>query len=224
MTATASTEPLSPTPRTTLGRKKPRAVTERAALHKVLDGALVCHLGLVIDGSPAVLPTGYGRDGDTLYLHGSTGARSMIAASGGIDVCVTVTLTDGIVYSRAVHSYSMNYRSAVVYGRAEPVTEPAAKLHGLRVLSDHLAPGAWEYSRAVNAKESAAVSVLAIDLAEASLKVRSGEPSDDPEDIEAGTAWAGVLPIHTTFGTPVPSPDLYPGTAVPAHVTDRVWD
>lgn len=214
-------KPLSSTPRTTLGRKKTRAATERAALHEVLDAALTCHLGLVIDGSPVVLPTGYGRDGDTLYLHGSTGARSLLAAADGIDVCVTVTLTDGIVYSRAVHSYSMNYRSAVVFGRAEPVTEPTAKIHGLRVLTEHLAPGSWEHSRGVTAKELAGVAVLRLELAEASLKIRSGGPNDDPEDIEAGTAWAGVLPVHTSFGAPVPASDLSPAFPTPAHVIHR---
>lgn len=221
---TTSTQPLSATPRTILGRKKARAVTDRPALHEVLDAGLICHLGLVIDHSPVVLPTGYGRDGDTLYLHGSTGARTLIAASEGIDLCVTVTLTDGIVYSRAVHSYSMNYRSAVVYGRAEPVTDPAAKTHGLRVLTEHLAPGSWEHSRPVNAKEFAGVSLLALDLAEASLKVRSGGPNDDPEDIEVDAAWAGVLPIHTTFGAPIPAADLSPGFPTPAHIANRTYE
>ncbi|GAB3477828.1 pyridoxamine 5'-phosphate oxidase family protein [Amycolatopsis cihanbeyliensis] len=213
--------PLSPTPRTRLGRKKDRAATERAALHTILDEALVCHLGMVVDGSPLVLPTGYGRDGDTLYLHGSTGAASLRAAGGGVEVCVTVTLVDGIVYSRSVNNHSMNYRSAVVYGRPRVLTERQEKLRGLRVLTDHLAPGSWEHAREVNEKELAAVTVLALDLAEASAKVRSGDPADPPEDVHGVEAWAGVLPIHTRFGVPVPDPELATDAVVPAHVSDR---
>jgi nitroimidazol reductase NimA-like FMN-containing flavoprotein (pyridoxamine 5'-phosphate oxidase superfamily) len=212
---------LSTTPRTTLGRKKHRAVTDRSILHEVLDEGLICHLGIVRDGVPLVLPTGYGRDGDTLYLHGSTGASSLRAASRDLDVCVTVTLLDGIVYSRSVNNHSMNYRSAVIFGKATPVVDPEAKMHGLKVLTDHLAPGSWEHAREVNAKEFAAVSVLALDLAEASVKMRAEGPDDEPEDLEADAAWAGVLPVRTVFGAPEPSEDLSPGWTTPEHVTGR---
>lgn len=213
--------PLSPTPRSTPNRTKHRTVTERAALHDVLDAGLLCHIGIVLDGSPVVLPTGYGRAGDTLYLHGSTGARSLRAAATGVDVCVTVTVLDGIVYARSLMHQSMNYRSAVIHGTARPVTDPGEKLAGLRVITEHLAPGSWGYAREVNRKESAAVAVLALDLSEASVNVRSGDPADDQEDIDADAAWAGVLPIRQTFGPPVPSGDLRPGTPVPAHVQAR---
>ncbi len=209
--------PLSPTDRSTPGRTKHRAVSDRAALYDVLDAGLICHLGLVLDGSPVVLPTGYGRDGDTLYLHGSTGARSLRAASDGIDVCVTVTHVDGIVYARSLNHHSMNYRSAVVHGRARPVTERDEKLHGLRVITEHLAPGSWEHARGINKKEDAAVSVLSLPLHEASVKIRAEGPNDDAEDIEANAVWAGVLPIRQVFGTPEPASDL----PVPAHVTAR---
>jgi nitroimidazol reductase NimA-like FMN-containing flavoprotein (pyridoxamine 5'-phosphate oxidase superfamily) len=212
---------LSTTPRTTLGRKKHRAVTDRSALHEVLDEGLICHLGIVRDGVPLVLPTGYGRDGDTLYLHGSTGAASLRTAADGLDVCVTVTLLDGIVYSRSVNNHSMNYRSAVIFGTAKPVLEAEAKMHGLKVLTDHLAPGSWEHARQVNAKEFAAVSVLALDLAEASVKMRAEGPDDEPEDVGADTAWAGVLPVRTVYGAPEPSEDLSPRWTTPAHVTAR---
>ncbi|WP_216209031.1 pyridoxamine 5'-phosphate oxidase family protein [Amycolatopsis aidingensis] len=213
--------PLSSTARTRLGRKRDRAATDRAALHAILDEALVCHLGLVVDGAPVVLPTGYGRAGDTLYLHGSTGAASLRAAGAGTEVCVTVTLLDGIVYSRSVNNHSMNYRSAVIYGTPRELTERAEKLHGLRVLTDHLAPGSWEHAREVNAKEFAAVTVLALDLSEASVKMRSGAPADPPEDVRGVEAWAGVLPVHTTFGVPEPAPELAAETPVPAHVSGR---
>jgi nitroimidazol reductase NimA-like FMN-containing flavoprotein (pyridoxamine 5'-phosphate oxidase superfamily) len=213
---------LSPTTRTQLGRKANRGATDREALYAVLDEALVCHLGVVRDGAPLVLPTGYGRDGDTLYLHGSTGASSLRTASAEIDVCVTVTLLDGIVYSRSVNDHSMNYRSAVILGRARPVTDPDAKLHGLRTLTDHLSPGSWGYAREVNKKEFAAVSVLSLDLAEASVKIRAEGPADAPEDITANAAWAGVLPMRTVFGEPEPAADLAPGWDVPEHVRARV--
>lgn len=215
------TRPLSETARTRVTRKKHRAHTERAALHEVLDQALVCHLGLVRDGYPVVLPTGFGRAGETLYLHGSTGARNLMEAADGIEVCVTVTLLDGIVYSRSVNDHSMNYRSAVVYGTARPVNEREAKLRGLRALTEHLAPGSWEHAREVNPKELAAVSVLSLDLAEASVKIRSGGPGDDPAEAAGSRAWAGVLPIHTSFGAPIPAPDLDTAITTPAHISGR---
>lgn len=215
---------LSPTPRSTLNRKKQRAATDRQALYDVLDEGLVCHLGLILYGAPVVLPTGYGRDGDRLYVHGSTGATSMRAATGGIDACVTVTLLDAIVYARSLNNHSMNYRSAVVHGSARPVAERAEKMHGLRAITEHLAPGSWEHAREVNAKELAAVEVLALDLTEASVKIRTGPPSDEPEDVETGTAWAGLLPVRTTFGEPVPAGYLPAGSPIPAHVTERRLD
>lgn len=212
---------LSPTPRSTLNRKKQRAATDRQALYDVLDEGLVCHLGLVLYGAPVVLPTGYGRDGDRLYVHGSTGATSMRAATGGIDACVTVTLLDAIVYARSLNNHSMNYRSAVVHGSACPVEERAEKMHGLRVITEHLAPGSWDHAREVNAKELASVEVLALDLTEASVKIRTGPPSDEPEDVETGTAWAGLLPVRTTFGKPVPAGYVPADSPVPDHVASR---
>jgi nitroimidazol reductase NimA-like FMN-containing flavoprotein (pyridoxamine 5'-phosphate oxidase superfamily) len=212
---------LSSTARTTLGRKKDRASTDRAALHAVLDEGLVCHLGLVTGGAPMVLPTGYGRDGDTLYLHGSSGAATMRAAADGPAICVTVTLIDAVIYARSVNNHSMNYRSVVIYGRPRELTERAEKLHGLRVLTDHLAPGSWEHARGVSPKELAAVTVLALDLAEASVKMRTGGVVDDESDLAAAAAWAGVLPVYTGFGEPQPDPLLPEGTATPEHVSLR---
>jgi nitroimidazol reductase NimA-like FMN-containing flavoprotein (pyridoxamine 5'-phosphate oxidase superfamily) len=213
--------PLSSTPRTTLTRKKQRAATDRAALYEVLDEGLICHLGLVLGGSPVVLPTGYGRDGDTLYLHGSTGAQSLREGSAGIDVCVTVTLVDGIVYARSLNNHSMNYRSAVIHAQARPVEDREEKMHALHRITDHLAPGSREHARDVNAKEFASVAVLAVDLAEASVKIRAGDAADDPEDLENNPAWAGVLPVQTTFGTPIPASYVPADTPVPEHVLTR---
>ncbi|HVV09778.1 pyridoxamine 5'-phosphate oxidase family protein [Amycolatopsis sp.] len=211
---------LSPTPRSTLTRKKDRAATDRTKLYEVLDAGLICHLGLVLNGSPVVLPTGYGRDGDTLYLHGSTGSGNLRAAATGADICVTVTLVDGIVYARSVNNHSMNYRSAVVHGRARFVDDADEKMRGLEVVTGHLAPGSWEHARGVNAKEFASVGVLALDLGEASVKVRAGEPVEEPEDVASNHVWAGVVPVQTTFGTPVPAAYMPDGAPIPAHVAN----
>ncbi|MBB5805416.1 nitroimidazol reductase NimA-like FMN-containing flavoprotein (pyridoxamine 5'-phosphate oxidase superfamily) [Saccharothrix ecbatanensis] len=212
---------LSPTDRSTIKRGRKRAVTEREALHAVLDAALVCHLAVVVDDAPIVLPTGYGRDGDTLYIHGSTGARSLRQAATGVPVCVSVTIVDGVVYSRSVFNHSMNYRAAVIHGTAVPVTDEDAKLHGVRVITEHIAPGSWDYARPPTTKELASTAVLSLDLAEASVKIRSGPPGDDPEEVAANEKWAGVLPLRTVWGEPEPDPQLVGGWDVPPHVTAR---
>ncbi|KAA8887825.1 pyridoxamine 5'-phosphate oxidase family protein [Nocardia colli] len=212
--------PLSPTPRSTLTRSKERARSERADLDAVLDAGLVCHLGVLLGGAPVVLPSIYGRDGDTLYLHGSTGAGNLRAAL-ATDISVAVTLVDGVVYARSAFHFSMNFRSAVVHGRAVEVTEPADRMHALEVITEHAAPGAWSRVRLPNKKELAATLVLALDLTEASVKVRSGGPNDDPADIEHGGVWAGVLPVRQVWGEPIDAADLQPGLAVPGDVLER---
>lgn len=212
--------PLSTTPRSTVRRLRERAAVDRQALYDVLDAGLVCHLGLVVDGAPVVLPTAYGREGDTVYLHGSTGARSLRLAMAGAPVCLTVTLVDGVVYGRSVFHHSMNFRSAVVHGRARALAGEEA-LHGLEVLTEHLAPGSWAHARRPDAKELAATAVLALPLAEASVKVRTGAPGDDAEDVATSPAWAGVLPLQQRWGAPVASGDLAPGIGVPPHVLAR---
>ncbi len=213
--------PLSPTDRSTIRRGARRARTDRAELYAALDAAPVCHLGVVLDGAPVVVPTVYGRDGDTLYLHGSTGAATLRAAADGAPVCVTVTHVDGVVYARSVFHFSMNYRSAVVHGRARPVTDPAERLAGLRAVTEHVAPGSWDHARRPSRKELAATALLALDLTEASLKVRTGPPADDDDDVEAGGRWAGVLPLRTAVGAPEPCPLLPPDTTTPPHVLAR---
>jgi nitroimidazol reductase NimA-like FMN-containing flavoprotein (pyridoxamine 5'-phosphate oxidase superfamily) len=211
---------LSPTPRSTVRRNSRRARTDRSELYALLDDALICHLGVPFDGAPLVLPTGYGRVGDVLYLHGSVAARSLAAAA-ELPVSVAVTQVDGVVYARSSFHCSMNYRSAVVHGAARRVTDPDEILLGLAALTEHLAPGTWSHARTPTRKELAATTVLALDLAEASVKMRSGPPADDAEDVEAGTAWAGVLPVRTVFGTPEPCPLLPGDRAVPPHIRAR---
>jgi uncharacterized protein len=208
--------PLSATPRTTLHRLRERGRTDRRDLYAVLDAGLVCHVGVIIDGAPVVLPTGYGRVGDTLYLHGSSGNRALRAADGR-DICVTVTHLDGVVYARAVFHHSMNYRSAVIFGTARLVTGEADRVAALRAVTEQLAPGQWQYARLPNRKELAATAVLELPLDEASVKVRTGPPKDDPEDYDRDL-WAGVLPVTLMLGDPLPDPALRQDVDAPAHV------
>jgi len=213
-----------PTSRTTPTRYRERAQYDRATVHAILDEALICHLGYLGTGGPVVLPTTHARLGDTLYLHGSTGAGPMLAgraaeASGsGLPVCVTVTLLDGLVLARAAMHHSVNFRSVVVMGAARVVDDPAEKLRALRCLLDHIRPGRADDCRNPNARELAATGVLALDLVEVSAKLRSGGPVDDPED-GALPYWAGVVPLALTAGTPLPADDLEPGIPVPPYLT-----
>jgi hypothetical protein len=210
---------LSTTPRTQLRRKRERQADDRAALHAVLDEALLCHLGLVDDeGAPLVLPTMHARVGEIIYVHGSTGAASLATER---EVCLTVTLLDGLVLARSVFSHSANYRSAVVRGRARRVTDPDEQMRALRAVVEHLTPGQWDHARRPDRREAAATAVLALDLGEASVKVRQGPPGD-PEEVTAGDGrWAGVVPVATVLGAPETCPALPDDVTVPEHV--RAW-
>jgi hypothetical protein len=210
---------LSSTSRTALHRHRERGRADRDDLYAVLDAGLICHLGVIADGAPRVLPTGYGRLGDTLYLHGSS-ANATFMAGGGQEVCVTVTHLDGLVCARSVFTHSMNYRSAMIFGAARLVTEDGERMEALRVITEHLAPGQWSYARQPTRKELAATSVLALPLTEASVKIRAGGPSDEPEDC-ASDRWAGVVPVTVRFGEPEPDTALRPGIGIPEHIRQR---
>ena len=216
---TTQSQTLSATERTRLRRHSERGKTEYADLLAVLDAGMICHLGVVVNGAPLVLPTAYGRIGDTLYLHGSSANRSLHAADGN-EVCVTVTHLDGLVCARAVFSHSVNYRCAVVFGTARIVTDEAERLAGLRAVTEQLVPGRWDAVRAPTRKELAATSVLAVSLGEASVKIRTGPPGDEPEDLDL-PVWAGVVPMATSFGEPLPDPALRPGITAPDHIRAR---
>jgi uncharacterized protein len=210
-----------PTPRTTPTRYRERAVYDRESVHRILDEALICHLGYISAGRPVVLPTTHARLGETLYLHGSTGSGPMLAAKAapsGLPVCVTATLVDGLVLARAALHHSLLYRSVVVVGDAHPIEDPAEKLRALHCLLDHIAPGRAADCRTPNPRELAATALLAIDLVEVSAKVRTGGPVDDPED-RALQHWAGVVPLSLTAAAPVPATDLDPATPVPGYLT-----
>lgn len=212
-----------PTQRTTPTRYRDRARYDRQTVHRILDEALICHLGYLGNGRPVVLPTTHARLGETLYLHGSTGSGPLLAAgaaSSGLPVCVTVTLLDGLVLARSAMHHSVNFRSVVVLGTARVVDDAAEKLRALAGLIDHIAPGRAADCRAPNPRELAATGVLALDLVEVSAKVRSGGPVDDPDDCPL-PHWAGVVPLSVTAGTPVPAGDLDPGTPVPRYLSER---
>jgi nitroimidazol reductase NimA-like FMN-containing flavoprotein (pyridoxamine 5'-phosphate oxidase superfamily) len=216
---TTQSQTLSATDRTRLRRHSERGKTEYADLLAVLDAGMICHLGVVFNGAPLVLPTAYGRIGDTLYLHGSSANRSLHAADGH-EVCVTVTHIDGLVCARSVFSHSVNYRCAVVFGTARIVTDADERLAGLRAVTEQLIPGRWDAVRSPTRKELAATSVLAVSLGEASVKVRTGPPGDEPEDLDL-PVWAGVVPMTMSFGEPKPDPALRPGITPPAHIRAR---
>jgi len=191
-------------------------MTERADLYALLDAGLICHLGVIVDGYPVVLPTGYGREDDTLYLHGSSGNQAMRAADRH-EICVTVTHFDGFVVARSLFNHSINYRSAAIFGTARLIQDDARKLAALRVVTEQLVPGQWDYARQPNKKELAATAVLELPLAEASVKVRTGGPHDDAEDYDLDV-WAGVVPAQLVFGAAEPDPDLRAGVSLPDHL------
>jgi nitroimidazol reductase NimA-like FMN-containing flavoprotein (pyridoxamine 5'-phosphate oxidase superfamily) len=174
-------------------------------------------VGFVADGKPVVIPTGYGRAGDMLYIHGSTASRMFRALGKGADVCITVTLVDGLVLARSAFNHSMNYRSVVIFGNATLLEDPAAKREAMRAFTEHVMPGRWQEIRQPTEKELLATTVLAIQLVEVSAKVRTGPPIDDEQDY-ALRVWAGVLPLESLPGTPLPDDRLPGDIAVPEYV------
>lgn len=211
------TKTFEPTARTQVRRLGKRGVYDWDVIYKILAEGFFCHVGFVADGQPYVIPTGYGREGDTLYLHGSAASRMLKSMEAGVPVCVTVTLLDGLVLARSAFHHSMNYRSVVILGRARAVEEREEKLRALRAFSEQVVPGRWDEVRQPTAEELKATLVLALPLAEASAKVRSGAPMDDEEDYTL-PVWAGVLPVTLTPGEPVADPRLAPGIECPAYV------
>ena len=203
--------------RTRLIRESDRAVYDREAVYKILDSGFLCHVGFVQDGQPFVIPTGYGRNGDVLYIHGSAASRMLREANKGFPVCVTVTLLDGLVLARSIFNHSMNYRSVVILGQATMVADPAEKLEALRLLSEHIIPGRWKDSRFPNERELKATTVLRLPIEEFSAKVRQGPVVDDAEDVSYPT-WAGVLPLPVVPGKAIPDERLDPQLEVPDYV------
>ncbi|KOU95669.1 pyridoxamine 5'-phosphate oxidase family protein [Streptomyces sp. XY533] len=219
--STGTTGAYEPNDRTVPTRSRDRARYDRDTVHAILDEAYVCHLGFVRDGAPVVLPTLFARVGESLYMHGSTGSRPLLAAGRtdpGLPVCVTVTHVDGLVLARSAFHHSLNYRSVVVHGTARQVTDEDECRTALDAMIDAVAPGRSGDVRPANAKELAATAVIRVDLDEVSAKLRTGPSSDDAEDLGL-PHWAGVVPVGRVYGTPVPAADLDPGIAVPDYLT-----
>ncbi len=198
---------LAHTERTALKRLPQRGAFDRETVYGILDEGFVCHVGFVVEGQPFVIPTAYGRAGDELFIHGSRVSRMLKALREGIQVCVTVTLIDGLVLARSAFHHSMNYRSVVVFGNARMVESDEEKLSALRSFTEHVAPARWQEVRPPNRQELNATLVLALRLNEASAKLRTGPPVDDEEDY-ALPVWAGVVPLTLEAGTAIPDPRL----------------
>ena len=206
--------------RVRLKRKRERGRHDRDTIDAILDEAPIAHVGFVDDtGQPFVLPTLHARDGDVVYLHGSTASRTLRALRAGAPVCLTVSLLDGLVLARAAMHHSANYRSVMLLGETVTVASDEEKLSALEAIVEHIVPGRWSEVRAPTAKELKATSVLALPIEEASAKIRTGPPMDDEQD-HALTAWAGVIPILSQAGEPQPDPRLSPGTLPPRSATD----
>jgi nitroimidazol reductase NimA-like FMN-containing flavoprotein (pyridoxamine 5'-phosphate oxidase superfamily) len=212
-------EKFTKTARTTLKRLPKRGAFDRESINQILDEGFICHVGFAVDGQPFVIPTGYARAGDRLLIHGSQASRMLRALGQGIDVCLTVTLIDGLVLARSAFHHSMNYRSVVVFGRATVVAEREEKLAALRALSDHMIPGRWDDARQPNERELQSTTVLSLPLNEASAKVRTGPPLDDEEDYDS-PVWAGVIPLRLVADAPTPDPRLPTEIEPPPYAID----
>jgi len=205
------------TTRTTLKRLPKRGHYEHDTVYGILDEGFICHVGFVVDGNPVVIPTGYARVDDKLYVHGSQASRMLRTLAEGVDACVTVTIVDGLVLARSAFHHSINYRSVVVFGRAQVVTDPEEKRAALFAFSEHVIRGRWNEVREPTEAELKQTTVLCLPLTEASAKIRTGPPIDDEEDYDL-PVWAGVLPLQLVAGEPVKDPRLGEGIAVPEYV------
>lgn len=206
------------TERTTLKRLPARGFYDRELVYSILDEGLICHVGFAVEGRPFVIPTGYARDGDQIYIHGSQASRMLRNLKNGIDVCVTVTVLDGLVLARSAFHHSMNYRSVVVFGKATTVDDPQDKVAALFAFSEHVIPGRWKDVREPTEQELRATTVLSLPLEEVSAKVRTGPPLDDEEDYEL-PIWAGVIPMNLAASNPIPDPRLKVSIEAPAYAS-----
>jgi nitroimidazol reductase NimA-like FMN-containing flavoprotein (pyridoxamine 5'-phosphate oxidase superfamily) len=204
------------TQRNTLKRLPKRGVYDRELVYRILDEGFICHVSFAVDGQPFVIPTGYARVGDQLYIHGSQVSRMLRTLAEGVNVCVAVTLVDGLVLARSAFHHSVNYRSVVIFGRAALIEDKEAKLAALFAFSEHVLPGRWDDVREPTEQELKATTVLSLRLVEVSAKVRTGPPIDDDEDY-ALNVWAGVLPLKLVAGEPVSDPRLPESIEPPSY-------
>jgi nitroimidazol reductase NimA-like FMN-containing flavoprotein (pyridoxamine 5'-phosphate oxidase superfamily) len=205
------------TKRTTLKRLHERGHFDRETVYAILDEALICHVGIIVDGAPVVIPTACWRDGDTLYLHGSSASHLIRTLKLGAEACVTVSLLDGLVMARSAFHHSFNYRSVVIFGRPEAVEDAAEKRRVLRLFVERVAPGRWEELRPATDQEIKGTGVVRLSLTEASAKIRTGPPIDDEEDY-GDPVWAGVVPVSLVCGVAEPDSRLTPGIDEPPNI------
>jgi nitroimidazol reductase NimA-like FMN-containing flavoprotein (pyridoxamine 5'-phosphate oxidase superfamily) len=208
----------APTPRTTVKRHADRGTYDRETIRGIVDEALFCHLAVVVDGAPRVIPTIHARIGDVLYVHGSKASRTLKALKEGAEGCVAITLLDGLVLARSAFNHSMNYRSVVVYGALREVSDPDEKWQAQQALVEHVVPGRSADARMPSEKELRQTTILAISLEEASAKVRAGPPIDAEEDYEL-PVWAGEIPLDLVPGPPVADPRMLHGPPVPPYAS-----
>lgn len=207
-----------PSDRTAVKRSRDRGVYDADVIHSILDEALICHVGFsTANGWPIVIPTIHARVGDVLYLHGSP-ASQLMGTTDEVEICVTATIVDGIVAARSAFHHSMNYRSVMVFGKPRRVTDQAERDVAFEAIVNHVIPGRSDEIRGPNEKENKGTRLIAIDISEASAKVRTGPPVDEPEDMDSGI-WAGIIPLRTVAGTPEPDPDLEGSLAVPPSIS-----
>ena len=200
-------------------RMPTRGAYDKATIYPIVDEALICHVGLIEAEQPVVIPTLHARDGDQILLHGATTSRLLRYAATGAPLCITVTLVDGLVLARSIFHHSINYRSAVLFGRGVLIEGEAAKMAALERFTEKLIPGRWDDARMPNAVELKATAVVAVTIESASAKIRTGLPKDDEEDYTLAV-WAGVLPLHQSVGEPLPDDRLDPAIGVPAYLRD----
>jgi len=194
-----------------------RGVYDKATIYPIVDEALICHVGLIEADQPVVIPTLVARDGDQILLHGATTSRMLRYAATGAPLCIAVTHIDGLVLARSIFHHSVNYRSAVLFGRGTLIEDDAAKLAALARFTEKLIPGRWDDARVPNAVELKATAVIAVAIESASAKIRTGPPKDDEEDY-ALDVWAGVLPLHQTVGELLPDERLDPAIGAPPYL------
>ena len=206
------------TEKTKVRRSPKRGLYDRETINSILDEAFICHVGFVVDGQPYVIPTGFARIGDDLYIHGSSASRMLRSLAEGVDVCVTVTLIDALVLARSAFHHSMNYRSVVILGKAILVEDDVEKTKAMEAFTEHIVPGRWADVRWPTELELKATSVLKLPIDEASAKIRTGGPIDDEEDYTM-EVWAGLLPISLATAEPIDDERLTGNTPVPDYVT-----
>ncbi|MFN8590570.1 MAG: pyridoxamine 5'-phosphate oxidase family protein [Thermomicrobiales bacterium] len=209
------------TPRNKVLRLAKRANYERDQIYEIVDAAMICHVAYQIDGQPYAMPTLIARDGDTLLLHGSATARTILHAGAGNPVCITVTHTDGIVLARSVFNHSINYRSAMLYGVGQAITDPEEKLAAMIRFTDKLIPGRWDDVRPMTPQEFKATGIVAVPIESASAKIRSGMPADEPEDVDL-PYWGGIIPLRQVMDDPIPDSHVPENMPMPGYLVEYV--